>query len=170
MKLNIGCGEFPDPAWINMDLWVDVERGVIPNIVGSLLDLPDEIQNVTHVYMGHVLEHIPVNDLRGALPRLWERCLDGAQVAAVGPDVKKAKLLHQRGRIDTQTYQGAIHGACRWPGDEHHWACDEDNLTMYLKAFGLDARKVDIKSKRLDPFPVTSRAEWQCAAIGTVRK
>lgn len=167
MKLNVGCGEFYADGWVNMD--VAQNELVHPDIIGSLSDLPGpgELANVEMVYMGHVLEHLPYKTLAHALALLWRRCVAGARVAIVGPDVDRAGALHAAGQLDWETVTGALCGEERWPGDKHLWMCTEDRLLRVVRASGLKrVHNVPIDSSLLDEFPVTSRAAWQCAMVG----
>lgn len=166
MRLNVGCGDHYASGWTNLD--PQPSETVQPDIVGSLTDLTPWVDGVTAVYCGHVLEHLPFHDVASALRALWKRCVPGAHVALVGPDVDRARRLHERGEITTETLDGAIHGAGRWHGDEHLWECTEHQLLDFARASGLDARPVPIGSAELDAFPVVSRAPWQCAIIGAV--
>lgn len=164
MLLNIGCGEFKAPGWTNMD----ASDYVRPDLVGSLTALPAEVVAVRGVYLGHVLEHIPYVDLLPALRKLWTRCVQGATVAVVGPDVLRAWDLAIRGLMSEKDAVGVTMGGRRWPGDEHRWPCEPRALRRVLVASGLKVMRHDIKSDALDEFPVTSRAPWQCAFIGRV--
>lgn len=166
MKLNVGCGDHYAPGWTNLD--PQPGETVRPDIVGSLTGLPASVDGVTAVYLGHVLEHLRYEAVVPALRGLWARCEPGARVAIVGPDVDRARRLHERGEITTETLDGAIHGAGRWHGDEHLWACTESLLLNVARVSGLDAHPVPIDSPDLDAFPIVSRAPWQCAIHGTV--
>lgn len=164
MRLNVGCGEFKAPGWVNMD----TNQALDPDIPGSLLRLPREVQGVTAVYLGHVLEHIPYHYLIPALSALWLRCLDGAEVAVVGPDVLRAWELVISGLMTEEDAIGATLGGRRWEGDAHRWPCEPRTLRRVLGQSGLRVTQHDIKSDALNNFPVTSRAPWQCAFIGKV--
>lgn len=169
MKLNVGCGEFYADGWTNMD--VAANELVRPDILGSLLELPPPavLANIEMVYLGHVLEHLPYRQISHALNTLWKRCVAGARVAIVGPDVDRAGALHAAGQLDWETLAGALCGEGRWPGDQHAWMCTEDRLIRTVKASGLKhTHAIPVDSHLLDDFPVTSRALWQCAIVGQV--
>jgi hypothetical protein len=169
VRLNVGCGEFRAEGWVNMDLATN--EFVKPDLVGSLLYLPPaaELSNVEQVYLGHVLEHISPNIIASALQVLWSRCVDGARIAIVGPDVDRAGRLHFDNKLDWTTLSEALTGGKRWDGDQHLWSCNEERLLRLVKMSGLRrCRAVPIGSSDLDDFPVTSRAPWQCAVIGSV--
>lgn len=169
MKLNVGCGEFYADGWTNMD--VTSNEKVRPDILGSLTTLPgyDELANAEMVYLGHVLEHVAYKEVAPALKLLWQRCVTGARVAAVGPDVERAMALHAAGQLDWDTVVGALCGDSRWSGDDHLWGCNEERLLRAVRASGLRrAHSIAIDSPLLNDFPVTSRARWQCAIVGVV--
>ena len=169
MKLNVGCGEFYADGWTNMD--VASNEQVHPDILGSLTELPPpaDLSNIEMVYLGHVLEHLAYNTIPQALNALWKRCVAGARVTIVGPDVDRAGALHVGGQLDWDTVTGALCGELRWPGDEHRWMCTEERLLRAVRASGLKrCHPVPINSHLLDDFPVTSRAPWQCAIVGVV--
>lgn len=166
MKLNVGCGEFYRVGWTNMDLVRN--KKVKPDLIGSLLDLPEEIQGVEQVYMGHILEHIHYSDLEEALRNLWSRCVKGALVGVVGPDCQRTRKMYSEGRVDAKLLNNVINGENRWHGDVHLWECDEASMFQILRDSGLNCRPVPLRSTDLNQFPVVSRVEWQCAVVGTV--
>lgn len=170
MKLNVGCGNHYVQGWTNMD--VDQNDQVKPDIQASLLDpLPAEIQGVTHVYLGHVLEHLPFFQIAAALTKLWERCVPSAQIAIVGPDCDKAREMDRRAQLWGIALNDILHGAGRWKNDVHLWESTPSRLTKLLERSGVhSARVVDINDIALNPFPVTSRVAWQCAVVATLEK
>lgn len=153
---------------------MDVERNdkVQPDIQASLLDpLPASIKDVTHVYLGHVLEHLPFFQITGALARLWARCAPGAQIAIVGPDCDKAREMDRRAQLWGIALNDILHGAGRWANDVHLWESTPERLTTLLERSGVHStRVVDINSVELQPFPVTSYVAWQCAVVATLEK
>lgn len=166
MKLNVGCGDHYAHGWTNLD--AHPGSTVRPDIVGDLTNLPSEVRGVTAVYLGHVLEHIPLTEVVTALRHLWKRCTPEAEVAIVGPDCDRARAMWAAGEIDEATADGAIHGACRWPGDEHLWECGQERLLTLVLASGLEGFAVPLDDSALDVFPVVSRVGWQCAVVGDV--
>lgn len=167
MKLNIGCGEFYADGWTNMD--VTRNSRVRPDIVGSFTHLPDKVKNVTHVYMGHVLEHVDVAEVVRGLRKLWLRCAPNCHVAVVCPDGVRAWDMFFSGRLSEMEAIDAVVGGKRWAHDDHKWFVTEQRLVQVLGTSGLlTSRAVPIDSHVLDSFPVTSRAAWQCAVVGRV--
>lgn len=157
MKLNVGSGRYPAAGWLNIDADPTV---IAERVIDITQPLPDELKGITAVYLGHVLHYLHPADVPVALHALWERCIPGAQVAAVGPDA--LRLLDKRVPIDRALEHLG--------GDRRAWACEHFRLTMIMRISGLQrVRPVDISSAELQGFPVTSRVDWQCAVRGQVR-
>lgn len=166
MKLNVGCGDHYAAGWTNLDLDRDLHRQ--PDLIGDLTHLPSEVVDLERVYCGHVLEHLPLDDVDLALRELHRRARPGAELLVVGPDCVRARRLHAVGVIDAATLEGAVHGAGRWAGDEHLWECHEQALLDLLTAAGWGhVRPVPVAPAPLIGWPVTSFVSWQCAALGT---
>src|SRR6266511_684156 len=168
MRLNLGCGELPAPhPWRNVDYQA-------PHTVDEVVDLcgplPWPRDSVTHVYMGHVLEHLTVEDATSLLRRLLPLMAPGGQVMVVGPDVERGQAQHQSGEIDDGLWRvmRAGAGAQRWDGDRHLWDCEPRMLERILCEAGWsDVREVPIDEVP-GFWPVVSRVTWQCA-VGAVR-
>lgn len=171
MRLNVGCGDFYAPGWFNIDTTRnDIIRPDL--VVESLLDMPEEIKDVTHVYMGHVLEHMPFEEIPNLLGAIWERCLPGSVFAAVGPDVQRGQVMYDRGEIPKWLLE-AMHktpGDSPWNGHHHLWDCTEDLMVQAVRKSGvLSCDAVSIESHALDSFPVVARSTWQCASSGVIK-
>lgn len=162
MRVNIGCGEFYAPGWTNIDTATDKDRH--PDLLGSILDLPPEVQDVQSAYLGHVLEHIDHPLVVPALTLLRGRMAPGAPVLTVGPDIHRAQDLHDRGLLDQATLDACGTGGLRWDGDRHWWACHEQLLIDALTDAGYEnVTPHPVTQVALQSWPVTSFAPWQCA-------
>lgn len=156
MKLNVGCGRFRAPGWVN----IDNDPNIIADHVADLTDLPPQITGVTHAYLGHILHLIHPADVPATLAQLWARCTSGAQIAVVCPDALKL--------IDTPQTLDQLYVALG--GEARQWAVSQQRLVDILRASGLQrCRPVPIDSPDLDGFPVVSRVTWQAAVRGQVR-
>ena len=82
-RLNWGCGEHPDPGWINSD--IKDTPGV--DVACDIRDgLPLETDSIDYVSSIHALPEIPYGDLVGALGEL-RRVLKPGGVLRLGlPD------------------------------------------------------------------------------------
>jgi hypothetical protein len=171
MRLNVGCGEFKAKGWWNVDM-VEIGEGynITPDqIVDVSLPLPENIDALTMVYMGHFLEHIHPAHIQIVFDRIKERMLKGARICVVGPDVRRAKVMYDNGQIDKAQYDNcrAGAGAAHWPGDYHYWDCYEEGVVLKLTWAGFrNITPVPMNSRALDDWPVTARTDWQCAVIG----
>lgn len=174
MRLNVGCGEFMAPGWWNVDVVLrENHYNIKPDQVIDVREpLPENIEMLTMVYMGHFLEHIQPDQINPMLNNVKSRMLPGAMICIVGPDVNRASEMYWAGRIDEDlwrhTQAGA--GAKDWEGDFHYWDCNERDVATFLMEAGFaDVRILDIVTNReLTAWPVVARDAWQCAVIGEV--
>lgn len=173
MRLNVGCGEFMADGWWNIDM-IEIDDGynIHPDqIVDVSKPLPENIENLTMVYMGHFLEHIRSADHDLVFHNVKKKMLKGARICVVGPDVDKAKILFEAGKIDEALYKNCQEGAgaAHWDGDYHHWSCTEERVIRQLRWSGFNSvRPVSIYSSELNDWPVTARTDWQCAVLAEV--
>lgn len=161
LRINVGCGEHHAPApWVNVDTW----PGVGPDVVADARALPWPDDAAAAVYLGHVLEHMPMQDVVAAVV---EALRVAPVVMIVGPDVNIADRMAAEGEISWDEAHGALHGAGGWPGDEHQWACTAEALTNAAHT-AVDVagggRVTSLSIDRVPPtWPVTSRIGWQAA-------
>lgn len=164
MKLNLGCGEFRASGWINVDGVTN--KDVRPDVVADITEgLPFDSEAFERVYMGHVLEHLTLDDQVPALMREVYRVLaPGGEMLAVGPDIHRARKTGDLGLI-----KAVIGGEGRWPGDQHHWLCEEALMVEAVFNAGFtDAQPVAMGTiRQTHPgWPLVSDVGWQCAAYG----
>lgn len=157
-RLNLGCGNFKVRKWVN----VDVQRNehVHPDVEADIRSLPYQDGTVEAVYLGHVLEHLPENEVVAALVEAARVLRDDGRICIVGPDLD----IMEPG---TDEYRDAQVGALRWDTDAHKWDCTAAALVRLCADAGLHMRQVPITSPLLDEWPVTSRIWWQAALLGT---
>lgn len=167
LRLNLGCGERYADGWTNVD------HAGSPHRVDETVDLAGPLPwpdgSISHIYAGHVLEHLPIQSALDLLARLLPATASGGQIMVVGPDVVRGAELAAAGRLeDWMSLDLLIHGARRWHGDEHHWACEAAVLLDMLKETGwVDVTEIPIAD--VPPlWPVVDRGPaWQCA-VGAV--
>ena len=164
MRLNLGAGDRYAPGWVNCDFESPHQKDVTVDLTGPL---PWEPGTVTHVFAGHVLEHLTVDQCRGLLGRLLP-CMDpaGGLLMVVGPDIPLAERMVTEGTFDF-TYHNLDtlrHGAGRWAGDVHQWECSAEKVAALCREAGwhpvteLGIRLVD------QTWPVADRSQlWQFA-------
>lgn len=158
-RVNLGCGDHPVSGWINVD--VALNDQVRPDVVADLHRLPFRPASLRSVYCGHVLEHLPYEEAVEAIAETGRLLAAEGSILAVGPDVTRAASMVEEGTMTEAEFDLARHGAGRWPGDEHHWACDEAALIGLFIRAGYEAEPVNVATIR--GWPLSSRALWQCA-------
>ncbi|MGH3368725.1 MAG: hypothetical protein ACRDPR_01875, partial [Nocardioidaceae bacterium] len=84
MRVNLGSGQAYMDGWVNVDASPDVRADIYLDAADFVRQYGDE---VSEVYMGHVLEHILPGDALVTLRLLCERLPGGAVVSAVTPDM-----------------------------------------------------------------------------------
>lgn len=159
MKINLGAGDRYAPGWVNVD------HTACPHPVDERVDLrgPLPWTGLTHVYAGHVLEHLYVGEVLGLLGRLRECMAPEGQLMVVGPDVLIAEGMAVAGTLDV-SMESLINGGHRWIGDEHRWHCTTWDVMALLSATGW--REVTQVGINQVPtlWPVADRGpQWQCA-------
>lgn len=162
MLVNLGCGDRYAPNWTNVD------HAGSPHRKDLTLDLVDDPMpwgpaTVLHIYMGHVLEHLPYERCFDLLTHLRAAVRPEGQVMVVGPDVEVAQRMAEAGALDV-TLDSLRYGADRWPGDEHLWECTAAKVvTLFEETGWVDIQNVGIANVAAF-WPVADRRpQWQCA-------
>lgn len=163
MKLNLGCGDrYADGGWHNVDHSGSPHRK--DETVDLAGPLPWPAGSVEYAYVGHLLEHLSLDDCHRLLANL-RPCMapDDGQVLIVGPDLDRARTLAAAGALDV-TLESLQFGAHRWPGDEHQWECTAGIVVHLLTAAGWtgihEVPMGDVEAV----WPVADRRPvWQCA-------
>ena len=151
MMLNVGCGNFPAPApWVNVDRYLG--GPVQPDIVCSVLELSEFVQrgSVSHLYCGHLLEHLAPEDVEKALRQMAAVLEPSGKLCIVGPDYDRAVADPA---LDPTQLASIRDGARRWPGDEHLWVATEASTLEYVRKVFPDAKPADLTT--IDPI-------WPC--------
>ncbi len=166
VRVNLGCGEFSPASWVNVDMVVN--EHVHPTIIADVSKpLPFRRFSLTHMYAGHVLEHLTREDAYLALLD-WRRYLttDGV-LLVVGPDVHRAYEMLHRGEITPQEFTDIRHGAKRWPGDAHLWKSTEHDTMTLMQLAGWTVTRADVWQIWTETdWPLASGTGWQFAAYG----
>lgn len=151
--------------------WHNVDFGY-PYRVDERLDLEEETTGlpwtgVTHVYAGHLFEHISRASCQH-LAYLLLDCADsaGCLLMVVGPDVPVAKRMIADGTFDGtyHSLESITRGGHRWPGDDHKWETSGSAVTEVLREAGWPVVS-DIGIRQVSLFwPVADREpQWQYA-------
>jgi len=165
MQVNLGCGD----RYVNR--WWNVDVATCPWPKDEVVDLTGELPwpdgSLTHVYAGHVLEHIEWADAVQLLNRLQPKLMYGGELMIVGPDCDVAeRLLGPTGSDEFgATLDSLVNGGHRWPGDEHRWRCTLDKMLQLLAhTRWTKIRQVDMQHVVEEGWPVADpRPRWQLA-------
>jgi predicted SAM-dependent methyltransferase len=153
LQLNVGCGPHYATGWTN----VDVNPAFAPDFVGDLrrgLELPDASCRL--IYLGHVLEHLPMHDVVDALRECGRLLhLDG-HMMIVGPD---ASLCRTDEELETVLALDHAQGA---PGGPHQWVPTGPLVGVMLRRAGFAPKPLPIEHVQ-HPWPVVSHVHWQFA-------
>lgn len=154
-RLNLGCGDYYVDGWVNVD--VTQNERVTPDVVADITGgIPFDDDSFDRVYLGHVLEHLPVELVVPVLADVRRVLRSDGRACIVGPDV-------------ALTLQGWNHilgvvlkGADRWDGDVHLWNATGEAHYFAALAAGFEASLVPI-GEASDEWPIPDRSSWQFA-------
>jgi hypothetical protein len=162
VKVNLGCGDrYAEGGWWNVDHAGSPHRK--DETVDLRGDLPWSTSSITHVYAGHVLEHLTLDACHRLLAQLLHRMVPGGQIMVVGPDLFRAQAMAEAGTLDV-TMDSLRYGADRWDGDRHLWECNPEIIIALLIDAGWTGI-VEVGIENVPDFwPVADRRPlWQCA-------
>lgn len=146
--LNAGCGTHYAHGWINTDVWDDGKTTKPDVKVEPNKPYPFEDNYFDAVFLGHVIEHIPWNQVQNFLYDMKRIAKPGAHFLVCGPDVLKtikrwgvgqepwemvlSTMEHQD--LGTQSDQENLW----WDGAHHHWNCHHERVNKLLQQVGFD--------------------------------
>jgi predicted SAM-dependent methyltransferase len=96
-RLNWGCGEHPEPGWLNSDI-KDVPG--IDIVADVRTGLPLETGSVDYITSIHALPELPYADLVPALQELHRVLKPGGVLRLALPDLERGIAAYQRGDAD----------------------------------------------------------------------
>ena len=154
MKLHLGSGEHYYDGWVN----VDVDDQWPTDVTARAQDLPQlfAAESFDRVYLGHVLEHLPFDDIPGILGAVLAVCTAAVQIAVVGPAYELAEI-----HAPELLYNIADRGETS-PG-AHRWTATTALTRQALEDSGLAVLEVPVAAITRPEWPNPSTAVWQCA-------
>ena len=96
-RLNWGCGEHPEPGWLNSDV-KDVPG--IDIVADVRTGLPLETESIDYITSIHALPELPYADLVPALSELRRVLKPGGVLRLALPDLERGIAAYQRGDHD----------------------------------------------------------------------
>jgi predicted SAM-dependent methyltransferase len=143
--LNAGCGTHYAQGWTNTDVWSsDTTK---PDIVVKPGEpYPFDDNTFDAVFMGHVIEHIPWNDVPRFLNDISRVAKPNAPMLIVGPDVFKTIKRWHEGQEPWWMIESVMEHLDMnfqpdretewWDGAHHHWNCHEKRVEKLLHTLG----------------------------------
>lgn len=143
--LNAGCGTHYAKGWVNTDVWEsDTTRPDIRVTPGEPYPFDDNTFDA--VFLGHVIEHIPWQDVLPFMQDMSRIAKPGAPFLLVGPDVYKTIKLWHEGAQPWWMIESVMEHLDMnfqpdreeewWDGAHHHWNCHERRVENLLTAIG----------------------------------
>lgn len=162
VKLNLGCGEYYAPGWINVDL--NFEGNVTPDRVVDVTQfLPAEFGTVERIYAGHLLEHLHHDTVVETLD-LWHRYMTSSgRLIVVGPDCDRAREWVRLGHMKQSELDGMGVNGTPGNGYAHLWEATETNTLELVEASSWRHTRAMPIGVVPTSWPVTSRVGWQFA-------
>lgn len=113
-QLNVGCGQFPEPGWLNIDRHGEDgmpdarPRDGAPVLDADLFDLDPGEGRYGRIYCGHSLEHIDLRRLGDAAHKLAALLAPDGTLCVVGPDLIHAGDAVRRGEADWTAWDAIV--------------------------------------------------------------
>lgn len=171
-QMNVGCGPHYAGGWLNTD--VHRGDGNEPDIVvraGCALPVPDNY--LDRLYMGHVAEHVPWDEVVPMFADAWRALKPGGELVVVGPDAKRTLDMWKANRCDWELVDAVwesddafmITGVPAWPGARHSWNCTEERIVKCLELAGFGTVEHRCIQNELvgdlRDWPIVAYSEWQ---------
>ncbi|MGH2978465.1 MAG: class I SAM-dependent methyltransferase [Solirubrobacterales bacterium] len=96
-RLNWGCGEHPEPGWLNSDVKDVPGIDIVADLRTGLPLATDSIDYITSI---HALPELPYPDLVPALTELRRVLKPGGVLRLALPDLERGIAAYERGDLD----------------------------------------------------------------------
>jgi predicted SAM-dependent methyltransferase len=96
-RLNWGCGEHPEPGWLNSDIKDAPGIDIVADVRAGL---PLETDSIDYIVSIHALPELPYTDLVPALAELRRVLKPGGVLRLALPDLERGIAAYQRGDDD----------------------------------------------------------------------
>ena len=168
LGLNVGSGPHYAEGWCNTDILPAPKGTPDPDVLADIFEyqLTFEKHSFDKAYVGHVLEHIPMEDTVAAVEHIAWCVAPGGLVMAVGPCINRAIATAQPQWLLDQIRYNPKAEVHPW---SHAWTPTEELTYEIMQESGLvDVKIVPISEVTRPMWPNPSVAEWQTAVVGTV--
>lgn len=154
MKLNLGCGQFKLPGFINIDVNPNVNPDVCDNALHYVAKLTD--QSVEEIYMGHFIEHLIYEDIHFLMDQIKRVLRPDGKLLITVPDAQKAITLYNAGLLRPKWLDLIYFGARDAPHEFHYSIWSYTRLEEVAKIYGFRIVREHMKHKYL-----TAVVNWQ---------
>jgi predicted SAM-dependent methyltransferase len=139
IRLNVGCGHKPLPAYLNID------RRNLPgvDIVAEAESLPFEKNTVTEIFSAHLLEHFTLVQLgKNILPNWRDLLVENGVLQVVVPDAESMILAYSIGDMSFIDLREVTFGAQDYDDDFHQTMFTADTMKKILIESGFTNIKI----------------------------
>lgn len=166
--LNVGSGPHYADGWCNTDILPAPKGTRDPDVIADIFNYSEtfKARSFAKAYIGHVLEHIPLDLTISAVQHIAATVQTGGQVMVVGPCIDRAIATGQ---------PESLLDAIRYHPDKpqhpwsHAWTPTEAlTLEIMLKSGLSDVKVVPVGTVVRPEWPNPSTSGWQTAVIGVV--
>jgi len=148
IRLDIGSGlnlKQPIDEWTHLDC----DPGPHIELVTDFADIPLDNESVDEIWIGDVIEHIPVWRQRDVLWE-WQRILKpGGILGGTTPNLHRKAMQYARGEIDLGWFLQNLYGDRRGPPHQHYILFTPESLQEFLYLHGFvdydDSRSIQTK-------------------------
>ncbi len=163
--IHVGSGQHYAEGWLNTDI-LPTNAGKQPDVLADIFDYPTVFpgKQFKKAYVGHVLEHLPLEIAPKALAIIAETVIGGGEIMVVGPCINRA--------IATNQPESLIEGIKMSDDPEHPWAhswtpTEELTYQVVVDAGLSNVEIIDVRTVRRPQWPNPSTAAWQTAIRAT---
>jgi len=161
-RVNLGCGPHYAEGWTNVDRWdsATIADGRTPDLICDVRHLPWRAETCSHVYMGHLIEHLSIDRDAPAVLSEARRllALDG-ELMVVGPDIARAEAGWPE---MVSAIEPGVGDELLPEGIPHKWAPTEASALELCASVFPAARAVAIETVGA-PWPLVDPVGWQFA-------
>lgn len=166
--LNVGSGPHYADGWCNTDILPAPKGTRDPDVLADIFNYGETFKpgSFDKAYIGHVLEHIPLDLTISAVQHIASTVKTGGRVMVVGPCIDRAIATGQ---------PESLLDAIRYHPDKpqhpwsHAWTPTEQQTFDIMDAAGfIEVQIVPISTVTKPEWPNPSTSEWQTAVVGVV--
>jgi predicted SAM-dependent methyltransferase len=134
LRIDLGCGlnlKTPLESWVH----IDADEGPHIEINTDFGTLPFDDDSVDEIWVGDVIEHIPVWRQAEVLTE-WKRVLKpGGKLNGTTPNLDYSVRQYVRGEIDLGWLTQVLYGDRRGPGHQHYVLFTKETLSQLLEPY-----------------------------------